>query len=69
MIHIIKVQPHVFFQTVTEHQLRIRREEHGRVEEEEGEEVAKEANKQMQLIRKKSKTTSCIKLKNGCKTQ
>ena len=54
---------------MTEHQLRIRREEHGRLEEEEGEEVAKEANKQMQLIRKKSKTTSCIKLKNGCKTQ
>ena len=57
-------------QTVTEHQLRLRREEQEKEKvvaekEEEGE----QANKQMQLVRKKSKTTSCIKLKNGCKTQ
>ena len=56
----------ILFQTVTEHQLRMRREEQERVEEEEGE-AAREA-RQM-LVRKKSKTTSCIKLKNGCKTQ
>ena len=57
-----------FLQTVTEHQLRLRREEQERVvEEEEG--ATREASKQMQLVRKKSKTTSCIKLKNGCKTQ
>ena len=60
----------VLQQTVTEHQLRLRREEQEKEkvaekEEEEGE----QANKQMQLVRKKSKTTSCIKLKNGCKTQ
>ena len=54
-------------QTVTEHQLRLRREEQEKVEEEGGG-AAREASKQ-QLVRKKSKTTSCIKLKNGCKTQ
>merc|ERR1712107_261377 len=53
--------------TVTEHQLRMRREEQERAEQEEEGEAAKEA-RQM-LVRKKSKTTSCIKLKNGCKTQ
>ena len=55
-------------QTVTEHQLRLRREEHEKVAAEKDEE-GEQANKQMQLVRKKSKTTSCIKLKNGCKTQ
>ena len=60
-------------QTVTEHQLRLRREEQEKekvvAEKEEKEEEGEQANKQMQLVRKKSKTTSCIKLKNGCKTQ
>merc|ERR1719204_2831849 len=59
--------------TVTEHQLRLRREEQEKekvvAEKEEKEEEGEQANKQMQLVRKKSKTTSCIKLKNGCKTQ
>ena len=55
-------------QTVTEHQLRLRREEQEKVAAEKDEE-GEQANKQMQLVRKKSKTTSCIKLKNGCKTQ
>ena len=58
-------------QTVTEHQLRLRREEQEKekVVAEKEEEEGEQANKQMQLVRKKSKTTSCIKLKNGCKTQ
>jgi len=57
-------------QTVTEHQLRLRREEQEKEKvAAEKEEEGEQANKQMQLVRKKSKTTSCIKLKNGCKTQ
>ena len=43
--------------TVTEHELRVAREQ-------------EQATSQPgQLVRKKSKTTSCIKLKNGCKQQ
>ena len=42
--------------TVTEHQLRLQREE-------------EEESEDRRLVRKKSKTTSCIKLKNGCKQQ
>ena len=59
----------LFQQTVTEHQLRLRREEQEKEKVAEKEEEGEQANKQMQLVRKKSKTTSCIKLKNGCKTQ
>ena len=44
--------------TVTEHELRVAREQ---------EQAA--ASQPGQLVRKKSKTTSCIKLKNGCKQQ
>merc|ERR1712107_497728 len=56
--------------TVTEHQLRLRREEQEKEKvAAEKEEEGEQANNQMQLVRKKSKTTSCIKLKNGCKTQ
>jgi len=44
--------------TVTEHELRVAREQEQAATSQPG-----------QLVRKKSKTTSCIKLKNGCKQQ
>jgi len=49
--------------TVTEHQLRLRREE----QEVGGNPGA--GDRSRALVRKKSKTTSCIQLKNGCKQQ
>jgi hypothetical protein len=54
--------------TVTEHELRLRREEQARRAGQEGD-TELPAKQQKMLVRKKSKTTSCIKLKNGCKQQ
>lgn len=51
--------------TTTEHDLRIKQEQ----QEAQARPTSSRSAMEHRLVRKKSKTTSCIKLKNGCKTQ
>ena len=51
--------------TTTEHEIRVKQEQ----QEQQTRPGSARSAVEHKLVRKKSKTTSCIKLRNGCKTQ